>query len=358
VSRGGWDREAADVARRETLDRLHTMLAEQVGSLESTSRWEAWLRFAHSFHRYSFSNTLLIMAQRPDATMVSGYRSWQARGRQVRRGETAIRVLGPVTRRVELLDPNGRPLLDERGKPRTHVDVVGVKPVSVFDVSSTDGEPLPVQPQAQLLTGQAPPGLWESLTALIEAEGFTVSRGDCGGANGMTMFDTREVRVRADVDDAQSCKTLCHEAAHVLLHADLDKAACRGVREVEAEGVAHLVTAAHDLDSSQYTFNYVAGWAHQATPPGGNVADVVRATGQRVIATAARILRTTQPHADTTPAEDLEPTGRALDRRPVAIVADAPAVWERTDRLVRSGADVERRIPPTLSPMSAVGVRR
>lgn len=130
----GWDREAAEAARRETLDRLHAMLAEQVGSLESTSRWEAWLRFAHSFHRYSFSNTLLIMVQRPDATVVSGYRSWLARGRQVRRGETAIRVLGPVTRRVDLTDPNGRPLLDENGKPRTHLQVVGVKPVSVFDV--------------------------------------------------------------------------------------------------------------------------------------------------------------------------------------------------------------------------------
>lgn len=195
---------------------------------------------------------------------------------------------------------------------------------------------------------------------MIEAEGFTVARGDCGGANGITMFDTRQVRVRADVDDAQSCKTLIHEAAHVLLHSGRDKAGCRGVLEVEAEGVAFLVTAAHQLDSSQYTFSYVAGWAHQATPPGGSVADVVRSTGQRVISTAAHILRTTQPSVDSTPSDDpTAPIGLTRDRQHTVAVADAsPTVWERTDRPVRAGAEVERRIPPTLSPVPAVGVRR
>lgn len=226
--RGSWDRDAAEAARRETLDRMHATLAEQVGSLTSSGRWEAWLQFASSLHRYSFSNTVLIFAARPDATAVAGYRAWQAKGRQVRRGETAIRVLGPVTRRVDVLDPQGRPVMDDRGRPATHLQVVGVKPVSVFDVSQTDGEPLPEQPQPVLLTGQAPPGLWESLTGVIEAQGFQVSRGDCGGANGITMFDTRQVRVRADVDDSMGVRTLAHEAAHVLLHADLTAGGCRG----------------------------------------------------------------------------------------------------------------------------------
>ena len=118
--------------------------------------------------------------------------------------------------------------------------MVGVKPVSVFDVSQTDGDPLPEPPEAKLLTGQAPPGLWDALQAFVEAQSYSVSRGDCGEANGVTIFDTRQVRVRADVDDAQAVKTLAHEAGHVLLHAPerRDNFSCRGVAEVEAESVA------------------------------------------------------------------------------------------------------------------------
>ena len=229
--------------------------------------------------------------------MVAGYRAWQAKGRQVRRGEQSIKVYGPVTRRDPKLDPQGHPVRDADGKPVWEVRIVGVKPVSVFDVSQTDGDPLPEPPEATLLTGQAPPGLWESLQGLVEAQGFTVSRGDCGGANGLTRYDTREVRVRADVDDANAVRTLVHEA-HVLLHRPEQRVgvACRGVVEVEAESVAYLVTAAHGLDASQYTFNYVAGWAHQAaTPEGPSVEDLIKATGQRVISTADRILQATQP---------------------------------------------------------------
>ena len=349
------------MARRETLERLHGMLAERVSELGSGREWQAWLRFASSFTTYAFSNTILIWAQRPDATMVAGYRAWQDKGRQVRRGETAIRILGPVTRRVAALDSQGRPILDDHGKPTTQLQLVGVKPVSVFDVSATDGQPLPEQPRPQLLTGQAPPGLWDSLTAMIEAEGFTVSRGDCGGANGITMFDTRQVRVRADVDDLQACKSLCHEGAHVLLHSDRSDVGCRGVREVEAESVAHLVLQAHHGDTSQYTFNYVTGWAHQAPTADTSVDDIVRATGQRVITAATRILSTTQPHTVAPPEDDLAPVAPALGRQPgvgVGRVAEAP-VWERTDRPVLTGAAVERRTPPgRRTTHSSVGVGR
>ena len=359
--RGGWDREAAEVARRETLERLHGMLAERVGELGSGREWQAWLRFASSFHTYSFSNTVLIWAQKADATMVSGYRGWQDKGRQVRRGETAIRILGPVTRRVEALDGKGRPILDDHGKPTTHLQLVGVKPVGVFDVSATDGEPPPEQPRPQLLTGQAPPGLWDSLTAVIEAEGFTVSRGDCGGANGITMFDTRQVRVRADVDDLQAARSLCHEAAHVLLHSDRSDSGCRGVREVEVESVAYLVVQAHHADPSQYTFNYVTGWAHQAATADTSVDDIVRATGQRVITTANRILNTTQPHTVLPSQDGPTEVSPLMARQPavgVGRVAEAP-VWERTDRPVLTGAAVERRaLPSKRAAHTSVGVRR
>jgi antirestriction protein ArdC len=294
----GYDRDQAEAARQATLEMMHAQLAERVGSLDSLQAWGSWLRFANSFHRYSFNNTLLIWAQKPDATMVAGYRAWQARGRQVRRGETSIKVYGPVTTREPKTDPNGHPIRDADGKPVHEVRIVGVKPVSVFDVSQTEGEPLPTPPQASLLTGQAPEGLWNALQSFVEAQGYTVTRGDCGDANGITVYDTRQVRVREDVDDAQAVKTLAHEAGHVLLHhpAQREKFSCRGIVEVEAESVAYMVTAAHGLDASQYTFNYVAGWAHNAATPGGpSVEEIVKATGARVIGATDRILQATQP---------------------------------------------------------------
>ena len=368
------DRDAAEASRTAVLEALHTQLAERVGSLDSSQEWVAWLRFANSFHRYSFNNTVLIWSQNPEATMVAGYRAWQAKGRQVRRGETAIRVLGPVTTREATVDEQGNPVRGADGKPIQEVRIVGVKPVSVFDVSQTDGDPLPEPPQVQLLRGEAPAGLWDALQGFVESQGFTVSRGNCPDeANGVTMFAERQVRVRADVDDAQAVKTLAHEAGHVLLHAPDQRGsfACRGIVEVEAESVAFMVTAAHGLDASQYTFTYVTSWAHEATTPDGpSVEDIVRSTGQRVIGATDRILRTTQP-APTLVDEALSdlavqvtrspdrsaarPGSEAVTRfpasarpairkEPVGTSAPEPApVWEQVATRPPDGAAQERR---------------
>ena len=139
-------REAADQARRQQVEQLHELLAERVGSLDNRAEWEAYLRFAAGFTQYSFLNRLAIMCQRPDASAVCGYRSWLAKGYQVRKGETAIRILGPITRRVPLLDPSGRPLLDPDGRPRETRELIGTKAVAVFDISQCDGPPVPEPP--------------------------------------------------------------------------------------------------------------------------------------------------------------------------------------------------------------------
>ncbi len=290
-------REVADQARREQVEQLHELLAERVGSLDNRAEWEAYLRFARGFTSYSFLNRLAIMAQRPDATAVAGYRAWQAKGYQVRKGETAIRVLGPITRRAPLLDASGRPVLDADGRPSQTREMIGTKAVPVFDISQTSGPPVPEAPTPALLTGQAPPGLWDRLAELVEQQGYQLERGDCGQANGITSYTNRTVRVRDDVDEAMSTRVLAHELGHVLM-ADPTTAAgivdCRGIREVEAESVSFMVVGAHGLDASQYTFRYVTGWATQAA---GNLTaeQVVRATGQRVIETVDKILAHTQP---------------------------------------------------------------
>jgi len=353
----GYDRDQAEAARQATLEMMHAQLAERVGSLDSLQAWGSWLRFANSFHRYSFNNTLLIWAQKPEATMVAGYRAWQARGRQVRRGETSIKVYGPVTTREPKTDPNGHPIRDADGKPVHEVRIVGVKPVSVFDVSQTEGDPLPTAPQAILLTGQAPHGLWNALQSFVEAQGYTVSRGDCGDANGFTVYDTRQVRVREDVDDAQAVKTLAHEAGHVLLHhpEQREEFSCRGIVEVEAESVAYMVTAAHGLDASQYTFNYVAGWAHNAATPGGpSVEEIVKATGARVIGATDRILQATLPTptlVDEALADLRVEVTRPFDNvtaadRPPGVAVPGADRGERVDAAAPDGAARARQALP------------
>lgn len=292
------ERAAAADARQATLDKLHAQLSDGILALHDPHAWQAWLDFAGRFHRYSFGNSLLIMLQDPLATHVAGYQAFKAMGRQVRRGETGIKVFAPITRRDPRLDAAGQPLRDENGRVQYRTQLVGARPVTVFDVRQTDGPPLPDPNigRPTLLTGQAPAGLWDRLQGFLEDRGFEVRRGSCGdGANGYTDFGRRLVMVRDDVDDAQSVKTLAHEGAHAVLHDDRSGLKCRGIREVEAESVAYLVTSAHGLDSSQYTFTYVAGWALNAVTEQRDLGEILRSTGQRVIGAADLILQATQP---------------------------------------------------------------
>jgi len=293
-------RAQAAQAREDKLAGLHRTLTEQVAALATGPAWRRWLDVAARFHTYSLNNTLLLLAQKPDATSVAGYTTWQQLGRQVTKGEQGLMILAPVTRRADPADPPAATTPTPAPEP-VGVDpgagsrrVVGFRPAYVWDVSQTTGEPLPTPPAPRLLAGQAPPGLWDALAGLVTERGFTVARGDCGGANGLTGYASRTVRVRADVDDAQAVKTLAHELAHVLLHDPGDfpaggTAGCRGSREVEAESVAYLIAADAGLDTADYTFAYVAGWAADT----GDVDAALRVSAARVLATAHQVLEAT-----------------------------------------------------------------
>lgn len=157
--------------------------------------------------------------------------------------------------------------------------MVGVHPAYVWDVSQTAGDPIPTPPSPRLLEGEAPDGLWEGVTRLVEAEGFTVLRvpheGMIHGANGLTDLGAKTVAVRENMPDAAQVKTLVHELAHVLLHEpdNPDATGHRGIGEVEADSVALMVAAAHGMDTSDYTVPYVSGWA--ATVPEKSPVEVV-----------------------------------------------------------------------------------
>ena len=278
--------------RQAKLEALHARFTEQVAELVEGDQWRAMLRVAARFHRYSFGNVLLIMAQREDATQVAGYRTWQSLGRQVRRGERGIQILAPVTYRGGHDDETEQRGDDEPNRPR---QLRGFKVEHVWDIAQTDGDPVPdVRPV--LLEGEGSTGLWDLIATQVAAAGYHVARGTCTNpqANGETDPVSRSVTVREDLSAAQAAKTLVHELAHIRLgHVESVPSyqACRGRCEVEAESVAYLVCTEAGVDAGEYSLPYVARWAD------GDVA-VIRESADRVLTAARSITETMLPAAD------------------------------------------------------------
>ncbi|WP_336029216.1 ArdC-like ssDNA-binding domain-containing protein [Geodermatophilus sp. FMUSA9-8] len=299
-------REAADAARAAKIAALHDQIGEQVEALTADPQWRAMLDAAAKFHTYSLNNQLLIELQAArlgfSPTRVAGFGTWKALGRSVVKGSTGLAVLAPCTYTPKSTDPGqaapaaatatgtstgtaGEPAggdADQRAGARV---LRGFRVAHVFDISQTDGDPLP-EIRPELVTGDAPAALWDALADQVAAHGYTLTREDCGQANGLTDPAAHTVRVRPDVADAQAVKTLAHELAHIECGhtADgFDYRGCRGRAEAEAESVAYIVTAWAGLDAGAYTVPYVAAWS------AGDV-DVVRAAATTVTAAARRIL--------------------------------------------------------------------
>nr|WP_141015725.1 ImmA/IrrE family metallo-endopeptidase [Nocardioides sambongensis] len=317
-------------AREEKLEALQQKLTDSVGALVSGEDWKRALMFAAKFRGRSFGNTMLIAVQHyaafqegrvpdPMPTYVAGFRQWQSLNRAVMKGQSGYEILAPVTARFATRTPAEpeswrRLARGEKPSPGEAVrsKLVGLKPAHVWDVSQTDGEPIPEPPRPTLLQGQAPEGLWDGLADQITARGFELrlvsDARAIGGANGLTDYLTREVSVRMDMDDAAQVKTLAHELGHVMLHGpdNADASMHRGNAEVEAEAVALMVGAAHALATDDYTIPYVASWA--SSVPGKTPIEVVQSTAERVRGAAVSILE----QLDTPQVGDGNPPG--LDR--------------------------------------------
>ena len=262
--------------RRAQADELQASITEQVEQLRNSEQWVRFLEFAQGFHRYSLGNLLLILSQCPTATRVAGFRQWQAKGRQVRKGEKGIRIFGKPFRKVTEED--------EQTGEKTSKWVKCPPPVAtVFDISQTDpieGVEQPTAPVAQL-QGDDHAALYERISEWMTGQGWTVTREQIPGeSNGYCTVDgTRRIVVDADLSDAHAAKTAIHEAAHAILHTDdegtLTTEPDQATRELEAESVAYVVAALHDLDTSDFSVGYLASWS-------GGQADTVKATAVRV----------------------------------------------------------------------------
>lgn len=264
--------------RRADADRLHESIGTQLEELTSTEGWATFLRLATGFHRYSLSNVLLIQAQCPGATRVAGFRQWQARGRQVRKGERAIKIFGYSTKRIEP-DENSD---EDEGTTRIYYPVL-----SVFDISQTD--PIDgddeVPELAPRLTGDDPTGIYDATAAWLTEQGWTVTREALNGEDGSTSIEgSRRVRIHDDLSPAHAAVTILHEAGHALLHSTItDYHQHRGIYETEAEAIAYVTAGVLGLDTSANSIGYIATWNR------GDV-DTVKNTAARVLDTVRTIL--------------------------------------------------------------------
>jgi hypothetical protein len=237
--------------RQAIRDEVFHKLEEGVASIQDSESFAQFLSVQAKFHHYSPYNVALILAQRPDATHVASFRKWeQDFHRRVKKGEKAIRILAPTFGKDE-----------ETGEQVLKSFI----PVPVFDISSTEGKPLPEPEVPLLLEGSEGGSIFEALMDYAESERVHVrmprARLELAGANGDYNPRSREIRI-APNPMKQMAKTLAHELSHHVHITQIGaEAEDRGERETVAEGSAYVVMAHFGIDSGQYTFPYVAGWS-------------------------------------------------------------------------------------------------
>jgi len=284
---------------KEITDRLETGIQE----LFESERYKAYLTTMSKFHSYSFNNTLLIAMQ--GGQLVAGYNKWRDDfHRNVKKGEKAIKILAPAPfkakKEVQKLDAQGRPVMGKDGKPVTEVQEIQVpafKIVSVFDVSQTEGEPLP-SIGVEELTGSVE-RYGEFFKALEQTSPVPIGFEDIpSGSHGYYHLTEKRIAIQAGMSELQTLKTAIHEIAHSKLHAidpeapaieQADRPDSR-TREVQAESVAYAVCQHYGLDTSDYSFGYVAGWSS------GKDLKELKASLETIRATAHELITTIDGH--------------------------------------------------------------
>ena len=282
---------------KEITDRLETGIQQ----LFDSDRYKAYLTTMAKFHNYSFNNTLLIAMQ--GGQLVAGFNKWKDTfHRTVKKGEKGIKILAPapykVKQKMEKLDEQGKPILDKDGKPLTEektVQIPAFKVVSVFDVSQTEGEPLP-SIAVNELSGSVQ-DYQDFFKALEQASPVPIGFEDIeGGAHGYFHLLDNRIAIQEGMSQLQTIKTAIHEIAHAKLHAidptdsEQTNRPDSRTREVQAESVAYAVCQHYGLDTSDYSFGYVAGWSS------GKDLKELKASLETIRATAHELITTIDGH--------------------------------------------------------------
>ena len=257
----------------EKTKQAFSMIEQGVKNVYSSESFKQYLSCLSKFHSYSLNNTLLILSQKPEASLVAGYHAWQTNfNRHVNKGEKGLMILAPVTTKEDRLmnkhDENGNVILDEAGNPIQEMRVVNLthfKTTTVFDISQTSGDPLPSL--VHDLTGssnevKAIIQTIQSVCAIpIEFKTETEDLSFMTGAKGYYSPRKDKIVINKDLEDLQTAKTLIHEYAHSILHKETDKT--QSQREIEAESLAFVICDHFGINTSEYSFGYIASYANK-----------------------------------------------------------------------------------------------
>ena len=284
-------------SRDKRADELHQItdkLEKGVKDVFQSDKYKQFLNVMAKFPRYSVNNTMLIMMQRPDAQLCQSFTGWKQMGRYVKKGEKGISILAPAPYKIEReqtkLDEKGRPVFDADGEPvkeKVEVTIRAFKVVKTFDLSQTDGKELPTIGPSELVGNiEGYPKLLQALQGISPVPvSFELIDGD---AKGFYHLEDKKIVVQDGMSEVQTIKTLLHEMAHQKLH-DKDnvpeaKDISRNGKEVEAESVAYVVCQHYGINTSDYSFSYVAGWSEgKETPELKASLDKIRQTASEFI---------------------------------------------------------------------------
>ena len=328
----------------EKLKEITDRLEQGITELFDSERYKEYLQVMSKFHNYSFNNTLLIAMQKPDASLIAGFNAWKNNfGRNVMRGEKGIRILAPspykIRQEVEKKDPQtGKTVIGKDGKPVTEtkeIQIPAYKVVAVFDVSQTEGRELP-SISANELTGDVEQ--YEDFFSALEKTspvpmGFEKIEGT---AHGYYHLEEKRIAIDEGMSQLQNLKTAIHEIAHAKLH-DIDLNAPeqpdrpdRRTREVQAESIAYTVCQHYGLDTSDYSFGYVAGWSS-----GRELAEL-KISLETIRATAAEIINTIDGHFAELQKEREAAKAQEAEKEPTPDLAAEPTVtilWSESPQL-------------------------
>ena len=252
------EKEAYREKKKEEMSDLFRKIDNGVKAVFESEKYKEYLRVMSKFTHYSAGNCLLIVMQKPDASLVAAYGKWKSLGRQVNRGETGIRIFAPMPYKQKSEELTN-------GEETEEISRIAFKAVSVFDVSQTSGKELPEY--IHDLEGEINP---EQMSAVLDAlrnmTGIPITLENIeGNAHGYYSQSEDRIVIQSGMSDAQTLKTAFHECAHKLLH-DKKSAlptmnADRNAKEIHAESVAFIVAEHFSLDTSEYSFPYIAGWS-------------------------------------------------------------------------------------------------
>lgn len=282
------------MSQSQQIKEITDQLQQGIEDLFESEKYKNYLKTMSRFTTYSLNNTLLIAMQKPDATAVAGYGTWKQLNRQVVKGAKAIKILAPCPYKkkveTEVTDAGGNIIIGSDGKPVTEEYdkvLMGFKIANVFDLSQTEGEPLPS------LTNKLDGGVngyADFMEALKHFSPVPIEfKAVEGSANGYYHLIDKNIVVDADMSQAMLCKTAIHEITHALLHdkdtgLEKDSHLDKRTKEVQAESVAYVVANYYSLDTAEYSFGYIAGWSSgRDTKELKASLDTIRQTAQAII---------------------------------------------------------------------------